>query len=138
MNKTILVVDDEVLIAKMIAEVLSDEGYVVQVAFDWLSGLQTLTSTNEDFGLVICDYRLPGGTGLELLQELKKKKGHAPSFLFITGLMDFPQGDAPEIIGSLTKPLDLDHLIQLIHTYFIGHQPVGLQNSPQIAIGKKI
>jgi DNA-binding response OmpR family regulator len=129
--RKILVIDDEVQITKMITEVLSDEGYEILEAFDWPSGQQIL-GLNDDIDLVICDYRLPGGTGLDLLRAIKRKKGQAPSFLFITGLLDFVQDDEAEIIGSLTKPLDFDHLIQLIATFFFTHRP-SLEEPPQIS-----
>lgn len=67
---SILVVDDEVSIRGILTEVLSGEGYAVASAE---SGEEALQMFNEnEYSLVITDIRMPGMSGIELLEKIKK------------------------------------------------------------------
>ena len=57
----ILVVEDEEHLARLIAEVLENEGYAVETAADGRSGLARVLS--EDFDLLILDWMLPTAAG---------------------------------------------------------------------------
>ena len=61
MNSRLLVVDDELNLARGIRENLEAEGYAVEVAADGLNALTKIRA--EEFGLVILDVMLPGADG---------------------------------------------------------------------------
>lgn len=63
----ILVVDDEESVRKMIAVLLQKEGYQVSSAKDGKDALELLDESG--FDLVLCDVRMPGMDGLELLDR---------------------------------------------------------------------
>lgn len=66
----ILVVDDEISIQGILTEVLEEDGYEVDAAG---SGEEALEIFEKDkYSLVITDIRMPGMTGIQLLQEIKK------------------------------------------------------------------
>ncbi len=65
----VLVVDDEVSIREMLAEVLDLEGYEVRVAADGQSALDELA--NLHFDLVLTDLKMPKLGGIELLEQLE-------------------------------------------------------------------
>lgn len=66
----ILVVDDEMSLRNLIAEVLTDDGYHVTTAE---SGEQAMSLfLEEPFPLVITDVRMEGMSGLDLLKKLKE------------------------------------------------------------------
>ena len=67
--KRILVVEDEAHLAWLIAEVLGEEGYAVEVAGDGRSALARALS--EPFDLLIVDWMLPDLDGLKLVRRLR-------------------------------------------------------------------
>ncbi len=68
----ILIVDDEQSIRLTTSVALESEGHYVETAEDGESALQRLKE--EDFQLVFLDLRLGDEDGLEVLQEILKRK----------------------------------------------------------------
>lgn len=66
----ILVIEDEPEMRGLIKQFLQDENYVVEVAEDFQAGMEKIT--NYDYDCILLDITLPGGSGLDLLQELKE------------------------------------------------------------------
>lgn len=66
---TILVVDDEKVIRKLLIQKLSSEGYQCQESSDAEQALEQLRKSA--FGLIILDNKMPGKLGIELLPELR-------------------------------------------------------------------
>ncbi len=69
MNKTILVVDDQPHIVRLIQVNLEKEGLRVVTAGDGVEGLQRLREVRPD--LVILDVIMPRKDGFEVLREIK-------------------------------------------------------------------
>lgn len=69
---TILIVDDEERIRKLLKLYLAKEGYNTKEAADGTSATEMLLA--EDFDLVLLDVMLPGMSGLEVVKEVRKKK----------------------------------------------------------------
>lgn len=83
-GRTALVVDDEVWIREVAAEVLRSEGYAVEEAADGESALAALR--RQAFDLVVCDWKMPGLNGMALYERLRAEKPDAArAFLFMTG-----------------------------------------------------
>ena len=66
----VLVVDDDVSILGVIAEVLTDDGYSVTTASTGEDAIGLLKG--EPFALVMTDIRLPGVNGVTVLEQVKK------------------------------------------------------------------
>jgi DNA-binding NtrC family response regulator len=66
----IAVVDDEPIIIREIKRGLSKQGYEIETFLDGESVLKRLEQVG--FDLVLCDLRLPGISGLELLKAIRK------------------------------------------------------------------
>ena len=77
----ILIIEDELNLADVLKIILSKEGYIVQCVSDGNDGAR-LMSKNE-FDIVICDLRLPGLNGFEILKH-KNKLNLDCSFIMIT------------------------------------------------------
>jgi two-component system NtrC family response regulator len=74
--ETLLVVDDEKNYLLVLKELLIDEGYEVLTAQSGANALAILNETELD--LVLTDMKMPGMSGLELLEKLKQKDPQLP------------------------------------------------------------
>ena len=72
----IVVIDDEVNAATALEALLRDDGYDVTRAHDARSGLQLIEKSEPD--VVLTDVRMPGDSGLQLLEKLKAAKPDLP------------------------------------------------------------
>ncbi len=73
---TILIVEDEPKMLRLLELNLSEEGYSIQTAQDAEAGLSLLRKDRID--LVITDLKLPGMDGLEFLQAVKRVNASIP------------------------------------------------------------
>ncbi|MEI2583484.1 two-component system response regulator RppA [Scytonema sp. PRP1] len=107
----ILVVDDEVELTDPLSRLLTREGYSVDAAYDGTSGSQLAQTGSYD--LLILDWMLPGKTGLEICQELRRQ-GKTTPVLFLTAkdtLDDRVQGLDAGADDYLVKPFELRELL---------------------------
>ena len=66
----ILIIDDEQQLRKLLARIISLEGYEVLEAEDCAHGMKMLAQY--DFEVVLCDVKLPDGNGVEQVGKIKK------------------------------------------------------------------
>lgn len=67
----ILIVDDERTLCETMSEILKDEGYDVEVAFDGKEALEKIQKTT--FDVIFCDLRMPKTDGLGVLEKTMEK-----------------------------------------------------------------
>ena len=84
-QKVILVIDDDPQIRMMIAEVIESFGHICQTAADGLEALDMIQK--EKFDIAICDIRMPGINGLELVERAKQINLDVP-FIIMTGFSE--------------------------------------------------
>src|SRR5262249_42312437 len=122
-GKRILVVEDEPTVARLIADVLEDEGFEVKVLLDGREALQR--ATRESFDLVICDMKMPGLDGQHFYRSLERSGSPlARSFLFVTGDAIGPHTQAfltQNHLPHLSKPFRMEELTE--HVWRALHQP---------------
>lgn len=111
MTSRLLVVDDELNLARGIRENLEAEGYSVEVAADGLVALAKIRA--EEFGLVILDVMLPGIDGFTVCETIRGEGRDTP-VLFLSardGGEDRIRG--LEVGGDdyITKPFQLRELL---------------------------
>ncbi len=70
-NSTILVVEDDHLILKLIVSYLENDGYIVHTAYDGESALKQVRSVRPD--LIVLDVMLPGVDGLEVCRRVQQE-----------------------------------------------------------------
>ncbi|MFD2603226.1 response regulator transcription factor [Flavobacterium suzhouense] len=68
----ILIIEDEQGLREVIKESLEKEKYIIETANDYLSGMDKIGAY--DYDCILIDIMLPNGSGLDLLQELKRLK----------------------------------------------------------------
>jgi two-component system, OmpR family, response regulator len=81
-SAVVLVVDDAASVRAWVRAVLEADGLAVLEAED-VTGAEALTDRAD---LVVLDWRLPGGSGLELCRRLAESDG--PPVVMLTGLDD--------------------------------------------------
>lgn len=101
-SATILLVDDDVLIAGSAVEMLRDLGHTVIEANSGEQALKALRELDRELDLVITDHAMPGMTGAELAARVKALKPALP-ILLATGYADLGDGEGPTL-PRLAKP----------------------------------
>ena len=71
----ILIVEDERKLSDSIVSYLRSEKYVCEQAFDYAEALMKLRVY--DYDCVLLDLMLPGGNGLDLLRDIKRRDNPA-------------------------------------------------------------
>ena len=66
----LLIIEDELSLQELMTRSLKQEGYVVESAFDYDSAMDKLAGYAYD--CILLDINLPGGSGLDILEWLKK------------------------------------------------------------------
>ena len=107
----ILVIDDERSIRNTLTDILEFEKYRVELAEDGFTALELL-KTN-DFDVILCDIKMPGMDGIEVLQKIGEIKPDIP-VVMISG-----HGNIDTAVESIKKgafdyiekPLDLNRLL---------------------------
>ncbi len=110
MKPTLLLVDDEVGIRKVLSLSLVDAGYEVITAENGAEAIALFNSQNP--AIVLCDIKMPGMDGIEVLRNIKQLNSDVEVIMF-TG-----HGDMDVAIRSfkneandfITKPINLDAL----------------------------
>ncbi|MDO9182607.1 MAG: response regulator transcription factor [Bacteriovorax sp.] len=82
----ILVIEDEKCISEILKENLQKENYVVDIADEGMKGLLLACSNN--YRLILLDYNLPGLSGKQICQEMRKQKINTP-ILMLTARSQF-------------------------------------------------
>ena len=100
-SATILVVDDDALVAMSLTDMLEDLGHKVIGVNSGKQALEILES-HQNFDLMITDHAMPGMTGLELAQIARGKRPAMP-ILLATGYADLPHGQFSNL-PRLSKP----------------------------------
>jgi CheY-like chemotaxis protein/two-component sensor histidine kinase len=116
-SERILVIEDEPAVAQLIADVLAEEGHRAEVVLDSREGLALIGK--ENYGLVLCDLRMPHLSGRGLFQDLQHR-GHplCHRFVFVTG--DALSPNTAEFLKTsgvpyLAKPFLIDELKDVVH-----------------------
>jgi len=106
----VLIVEDEPDFADNLLEVLAEFGVSARVAESAEEALGLLGA--EEFEGVVSDYRLPGLSGVELIQRMRQEKIELPVVL-LSGYLDHQAEDAAHEAGALDilcKPVDVERL----------------------------
>jgi len=107
----ILIIDDERSIRNSLKEILTDEGYSVDVAEDGQQGCAMVDK--EKYSVIFCDIKMPGMDGVEVLDKMIEM-GVDAAIVMISGHGDI--NTAVECIKKgafdyIPKPLDLNRIL---------------------------
>ena len=113
---TVLVVDDDPVIQKLLRVNFEMEGYEVIIAGDGVEGLERARADHPD--IIVLDIMMPRMSGLDVTRELKADPDTAgiPVMLLSAKAQetDLRAGDESGADGYLTKPFDPLLLLQRV------------------------
>ncbi|MDB4879087.1 MAG: two component, sigma54 specific, transcriptional regulator, Fis family [Gemmatimonadetes bacterium] len=109
-----LVIDDERNFREFLGEALQGEGYRVSLAGTARAGLAIARAESPQ--IVLLDQNLPDGSGLEMIQELRRLSGN-PVVVMITAYGDYASAVRAVKAGAyhyLTKPFGFPELLDIV------------------------
>jgi CheY-like chemotaxis protein len=89
---TILVVDDDLMIAEVTAALLEDLNHTVVIANSGSEALEHLRALGDAIDLLLTDHAMPGMTGIELAARVREKRSDFPIIL-ASGYAEIPSGE---------------------------------------------
>jgi two-component system NtrC family response regulator len=111
----ILIIDDEEKLRSLLSRIISLEGYEVFQAIDCKTGLKKLEQCDVD--VVICDVKLPDGSGVGFSKEIKEKYP-AVEIILLTAYGNIPDSVKAIKNGAfdyITKGDDNNKIIPLLY-----------------------
>jgi two-component system OmpR family response regulator len=107
----VLIVDDEIGLARSVARGLQAEGFTVDLAHDGLSGRDA--ALTGDYAVIVLDIMLPGLQGYRVLQELRAAEVWTPVLMLTAKDGEYDEADAFDLGADdyLTKPFSFVVLV---------------------------
>ena len=115
--KDILVVDDDLVLSEIIADVLETEGHTARIAFNGREALERIRERRPQ--LILLDLMMPVMNGWEFADELGSKPEWANiPIIVVTAAHDW-HNKQQEINAKavIHKPFDIDKLIEMVQAY---------------------
>ncbi len=116
-NKNILVTDDEPIMREILCDLFQNLGCIT---FEASNGKEAYNiAMQNQIDVVISDIRMPGGSGVELLENLRAKHPSQPIVILISGYSDLSMEDALKkgAQSMISKPFDRKSLLTTIEKY---------------------
>ncbi len=112
-STTVIVIDDDPVSRAVVRVMLERAGHEVFDAGDVATGL-TAVDEREHISVVVCDYLLPDGTGLDVLEA---RPWLQDRFILMTGMTERDELDDERVSlieVYLTKPVGTDALVDAV------------------------
>ena len=107
----LLIVDDEEPVRRLLAGWLEAEGYSCSEARTAEEAWERIAA--QDFALALCDLRMPGKSGIELLETIKQSSPHT-AVVVVTGVDDADTGKRVTKLGAygyIVKPAGRSEIV---------------------------
>jgi PAS domain S-box-containing protein len=131
--ETVLVVEDQTDVRRLICRVLGRVGYLVLEAADGATALETSERWEGPIELVVTDVVMPGMRGPEVVELLKKTRP-SMAVLYVSGYTDgttVPAGVAADTVGFLAKPFKPSELAARVRDVLDQHLLQARSGSPR-------
>ncbi len=116
MTATVLIIDDEIHIRRLIAQMLELAGYQVIEATSGAEALRLIEETRPD--VITCDISMPGMSGFEVLEAIKSQPATAEiPVIMLTAIGQEKDTARATALGAddyITKPFGTTQLIETI------------------------
>jgi DNA-binding response OmpR family regulator len=113
MNRSVLVIEDDLDLLGLVELVLQDAGHRVRTASNGHAALALVA--DEMPGLILLDMRMPVMSGWEFAREFRARHGRACPIVVVTAAEN-AQLRAAEVAadGWLAKPFDIDDVLRMV------------------------
>ncbi|MBW4502069.1 MAG: response regulator transcription factor [Scytonema hyalinum WJT4-NPBG1] len=117
MTAHILLIEDEIKLARFIELELNSEGYRITVAHDGMAGLTLARESTPD--LVILDWMLPGLTGVEVCRRLRTTGNKVPVIMLTARdeVQDRVAGLNAGADDYVLKPFSIEELLARVRAH---------------------
>ncbi len=135
---SILVVDDEAVLAELVSMALRYEGWNIATAADGASAIAAARATRPD--AVVLDVMLPDMSGLEVLRKLRVENPHLPVLVLTAkdALEDRIAGLTAGGDDYVTKPFSLEEVVLRLRALLRRAGVTAEDTSAQIVVGDLI
>jgi CheY-like chemotaxis protein len=116
----ILLADDSMTAQNMAKKILSEAGYDVVTVSNGAAALKKIAETAPD--LVILDIYMPGYSGFEVCERVKRASAHTPVLLSVGKLEPYREEDALAVRanGVIVKPFEATELLATVERVMPG------------------
>jgi CheY-like chemotaxis protein len=110
----ILIVDDEEVLRETLAEIFLDSGAIVVTARNGYDAFEIVKK--QVFDVVVSDIRMPGGNGIEFVENINRYITKKPEIFLCTGFSDLTDQQAAQlgVTEVFAKPFNSRDLIASI------------------------
>jgi DNA-binding response OmpR family regulator len=128
--RTILVIEDDRDIARLVELHLHDQGYDVHIAHDGVSGLKQALS--HPYDLIVLDLMLPGMEGLEVCRNVRTRPNYTPILMLTARSTELDRVLGLEVGADdyLTKPFSIREFLARVKALFRRLEALGAQLVP--------
>jgi DNA-binding NtrC family response regulator len=116
--RAILFVDDHEVLARLSCEILEMQGYRAVSAYSGADALRKFDE--EEFDILVTDYRMDGMNGLELARKVHEKHPEVP-VIIVTGYG--PVEGGKDVVACLPKEDLFPALLEKIKTFLEEQEP---------------
>lgn len=134
--KQVLIIEDDENLGKSLKKILEDEGLVAHLA-PTLKEARELTSDSLD--VIVLDWMLPDGQGIDFLRELRAKNASVPVIMLTarTDLIDKVLGLETGASDYMTKPFESRELVARVRVQ-LREKHAPKEKDERIVMGKLI
>jgi two-component system response regulator (stage 0 sporulation protein F) len=110
----LLIVDDDEGMRENLAELFESLGYAVRTAANTPEALEALAAADVD--LLLTDYKMPGPTGVELIEAARRLRPGLRAVLMTAFGDSFTELESARrgAIGYLNKPFEADEVVAFV------------------------
>jgi CheY-like chemotaxis protein len=114
LERTALVVDDDVFVVSALAEILEDDGFDVQTATNGFSAMRHALANRPS--VILLDVALPERSGTEVLKDLRSDPATRDlAVVLVTGFAErLTEAELASADGVVPKPFDAGELLETI------------------------
>ncbi|HPN29736.1 MAG TPA: sigma-54 dependent transcriptional regulator [bacterium] len=134
-NKKILIVDDEVLLSEFLEITFRRHGYEIFIAHNIKDGYNLFIKNLPD--IAILDFKLPDGSGVDLLKKVLEKKNDT-AVILITAFGNIDTAVESMKLGAVdfvTKPFSAEQIVSSVERGLIKMRKKQNEKSKNTAIG---
>lgn len=121
-RRFVAVIDDEVDLANLFADVLNSEGFKAMAFSDPLAAIRHLNSHHHEFSMVLTDWRMPSVNGLELAKLVQQMDKEIKIVIMSAFELDKNQLKEIKKEDYLQKPMHVSQLIESVKKLLIEPQ----------------